>query len=216
MTLTLDSYERQRDQWPRSGRHILAQFDADSVVVYQAYPRSIGCAAAKAGKFGEGFRLNRMSWVKTSFLWMMYRSGWGTKPGQEVTLAIRVQRSAFDSILEEAVPSVFDPRRYCTEEEWTSALAESSVRVQWDPDRDPLGARLDRRAIQLGLRGEALALYASDWIEGIADISEFVRRQHECVSAGCLDRLVVPLHAEYQVPKPVSWNLGIASDPPGG
>ncbi|WP_458785448.1 DUF4291 family protein [Vallitalea sediminicola] len=30
--------------------------------------------------FGSSFKLNRMTWVKPSFLWMMYRSGWAKKP----------------------------------------------------------------------------------------------------------------------------------------
>ena len=33
-----ERYEKQRDEeWPKEGRHILAQYDADSIVVYQAY-----------------------------------------------------------------------------------------------------------------------------------------------------------------------------------
>ena len=34
----VQSYVEQRDtEWPQDGKHILAQYDADSVVVYQAY-----------------------------------------------------------------------------------------------------------------------------------------------------------------------------------
>lgn len=29
--------EQSEKEWPREGRHILAQYDEDSVVVYQAY-----------------------------------------------------------------------------------------------------------------------------------------------------------------------------------
>ena len=31
-----------------------------------------------------------MSWIKTSFLWMMHRSGWGTKENQERILQINI------------------------------------------------------------------------------------------------------------------------------
>src|SRR5436190_19769305 len=48
-----------------------------------------------------------MSWIKPNFLWMQYRSGWSSKPGQEVTLAIRLQRTAFDSMLAMAVHSTY-------------------------------------------------------------------------------------------------------------
>ena len=58
-----------------------------------------------------------MSWVKPNYLWMMYRSVWGTKEGQEVTLAVRLRRDAFDEILREAVHSTFEPEVYKTHEE---------------------------------------------------------------------------------------------------
>lgn len=107
MTLELEPYLQQRDDWPSRGRHILAQYDRQTVVVYQAYRPSIGRFAADHGYFGGDFSLGRMSWIKPNFLWMMYRSGWGQKQGQEVVLAVRLQRKAFDEILARAVPSSF-------------------------------------------------------------------------------------------------------------
>src|SRR5215475_197230 len=112
MNLITEAYIAQDARWPRSGRHILAQFDAESVVVYQAYRPEIGRHAARHGRFGGGFSLDRMSWIKPNFTWMMYRSGWGTKPGQEVTLAVRLRRAAFDEILRRAVHSSFVPDVY--------------------------------------------------------------------------------------------------------
>jgi len=139
-----------------SGRHILAQFDDEAVVVYQAYRPEIGHFAARNGYFGGAFSLGRMSWIKPNFLWMMFRSGWGTKESQEVTLAVWLQRSAFDAILREAVHSTFVPEVYASQDEWKQAVPRSSVRVQWDPDHDPSGGKAERRAVQLGLRGNAL------------------------------------------------------------
>src|SRR5215813_11712221 len=115
MNLITEPYLKQKDRWPKTGRHILAQFDENSVVVYQAYRPSIGYFAAHNGYFGGEFSLGRMSWIKPNFLWMMFRSGWGTKPGQEVTLAVRLKRSAFDEILSQAVHSTFVPEVYSTE-----------------------------------------------------------------------------------------------------
>src|SRR5688500_16930208 len=102
--LATEPYQEQLKRWPRSGRHILAQYDAGTVVVYQAYRPSIGRMAASQGYLeGGGFSLERMTWIKPNFLWMMYRSGWGTKPEQEVILAVRLRRSAFGEILAQAV-----------------------------------------------------------------------------------------------------------------
>ena len=82
----------------------LAQFDEKTVIVYQAYCEAIGRYAIEHGQFGGDFSFGRMSWIKPNFLWMMYRSGWGTKENQEVTLALRVSRQFFDSILAAAIP----------------------------------------------------------------------------------------------------------------
>lgn len=94
MPLITELYQEQQAYWPQAGRHILAQYDEESVVVYQAYRPAIGHFAAQHSYFGGEFSLERMSWIKPNFLWMMYRSGWGTKPGQEVTLAVRLKREA--------------------------------------------------------------------------------------------------------------------------
>ena len=53
MPLSIESYEAQEARWPRSGRHVLAQYDEESVVVYQAYRPSIGRFAAEHGYFGQ-------------------------------------------------------------------------------------------------------------------------------------------------------------------
>lgn len=192
MQLQTELYQTQTLRWPTTGRPILAQFDDDSVIVYQAYQPSIGHFAATHGYFGGDFRLTRMSWIKPNFLWMMYRSGWGTKEGQEVVLAVRMKRSAFDLILATAVPSTFQPHLYADFAAWQRAVADSEVRVQFDPDHDPSGSPVERRAIQLGLRGETLAKYAREWIIEIEDVSDFVREQHQHVLSGRLDRLLTP------------------------
>jgi hypothetical protein len=208
--LTLERYRDQQARWPAEGRHILAQYDETSVVVYQAYRSAIGHYAARHGRFGGEFSLNRMSWIKANFLWMMYRSGWGTKDGQEVTLAIWLRRAAFEEILREAVPSSFAPDVYASHDDWQAAVARSSVRLQWDPDHHPHGRPLARRAIQLGLRGDALARYAGEWLLRIEDISPLVARQYEGVRAGDLAALMTPQETVYPiVDATVAQRLGL-------
>ena len=141
-------------RWPSEGRHILAQYDETTIVVYQAYKPAIGRFAVGHGCFGGPFRFNRMSWIKTNFLWMMFRSGWGSKPDQETILAIHIRRSGFDSLLEQAVHSTWNPVLHPSLEEWQKDLWKSEVRLQWNPDHDPFGRPVKRRAVQLGLRGK--------------------------------------------------------------
>src|SRR5690606_26760499 len=143
----------------------------------QAYRPSIARFAIEHGYFGGEFKLGRMTWIKPNFLWMMYRSSWGQSPGQEVVLAVRIKRSAFDDILRNSVHSTFRPRVYDSEPYWRERLANSDVRLQWDPDHAPDGQPVARRAIQLGVRGAAAAAYSRDWIVSIDDMSEFVAEQ---------------------------------------
>jgi hypothetical protein len=201
MNIHVKRYEEQEPTWPVSGHHILAQYDAASVVVYQSYSSSIGCFAAQKGYFGGEFSYSRMSWCKPNFLWMMYRSGWGTKEGQEVTLAIHLKREFFDTVLAQAVPSSYDTRVYPDKAAWSVAIAASEVRLQWDPDHAPSGTPLQRRAIQLGLRGATLQEYGRAAILQIEDISKFVAEQRE--NKG-LQELLTPLERVY---RPVDANV---------
>jgi hypothetical protein len=211
MPLTTEPYLAQDRRWPTAGRHIMAQFDAESVVVYQGYNPTIGHFAARHGYFGGGFGMSRMSWIKPNFLWMMYRSGWGTKENQEVTLAVRLRRDAFDEILRQAVHSTFVPEVYGSEDTWKQAVAGSDVRLQWDPDHGPAGKPLERRAIQLGLRGDVLARYARDWLLEVQDISDFVREQQENTKAP-YDRLVTPREDAYPVAEiEIASRLGLST-----
>ena len=72
MQIPTTSYLEQSKSWPQSGKHILAHFDDDTIIVYQAYRPSIGHFAARNDYFGGDFKLSRMSWIKSNFLWMMY------------------------------------------------------------------------------------------------------------------------------------------------
>jgi len=198
MALVTEPYAEQVKVWPSEGRHILAQFDSDTIILYQAYRPAIGKFAAQHGTFGGDFSYARMSWIKPNFLWMMYRSGWGTKEGQEITLALRLRQSFFDRILAEAVPSTWYPELFSSEEEWTRALHDSSVRLQWDPDHDPSGAKLERRAIQLGLRGEMLEAFGRRELVEVEDISEFVAQQRELFLSRGVSALQIPRERVYR------------------
>jgi hypothetical protein len=208
--LVTEPYLAQVSRWPKAGRHILAQFDENSAVVYQAFRPAIGHFAASHGYFGGEFRRGRMSWIKPNFLWMMHRSGWGAQADQEVILAVWVKRSAFDEILAAAVHSSFVPEVYGNETDWKQAVKQSSVRLQWDTDYDPWDAKVERRAIQLGLRGDFLSSYARDWIVNIEDISEFVRQQRQNRQAGIAD-LLTPFESVYPVDNPyIAKKLGLS------
>jgi Domain of unknown function (DUF4291) len=196
------NYLEQVRSWPNAGRHILAQFDETSICVYQAYRPSIAEYAVANQRFGGEFSYSRMSWIKPNFLWMMYRAGWATKEGQERILAIRLPRTFFDELLRSSVRSSRDPERFDSEESWRLAVAESDVRLQWDPDHDPCGRALERRAVQLGLRGEMLRRYGEREVLSITDITDFVATQRRHVE-GDVSLLEVPSESVY-VPEAIA------------
>jgi len=175
MDLTL--YTEQIERLPKTGRHINAQLSGDNIVVYQAYRRSIAEFAVVNQHFGGDFSFNRMSWIKTSFMWMMYRSGWATKEGQEHVLRITIPTDLFDEILKNAVITSFSTEFFNDRDAWNVALRKSEIRLQWDPDHSATGIPLARKAIQLGLKGSLLRRY-SDNVVAIEDITGFVHQQH--------------------------------------
>ncbi|MEO1171260.1 MAG: DUF4291 domain-containing protein [Myxococcota bacterium] len=209
--LLLENYRSQSAaEWPQAGRHIMAQWDDRSIVVYQAYRESIGRFAATNGFFGGDYSFRRMSWIKPNFLWMMYRSGWGTKRDQEVTLAISLRREYFDELLLNAVASSFGASGFATEAEWKKEVARSEVRLQWDPDHSPTGQRVARRAIQLGLRGETQRRLGKggDAILRIEDISDFVATQRTRLNTAPQD-LQTPRERAYPVSEAIASRIGL-------
>jgi hypothetical protein len=202
MKLHIKPYKEQLKEWPKTGHHIMAQYDEEKVIVYQSYRPAIGHFAARNQYFGGPFKLTRMTWVKPNFLWMMYRNGWGRKEGQEVVLAIHLKREAFERYLSLAVYSNYQEDIYETRETWQEAVKGSNVRLQWDPDHDPYGAKLERRAIQIGIRHLEIVNYAKEDILEIEDISDFVAEQYKHVSDKNLDELVIPAERPY-IPKDI-------------
>lgn len=180
-SLHIESYLVQEQHWPQEGQHILAQYDDESIIVYQAYRPAIGLFAIEHQYFGGEFSLRRMSWIKPNFLWMMYRSNWGRTPGQEIVLAIRLRRTFFDKVVACAVPSSYEPDLFASKAQWQTAVQQSDVRLQWDPNHDPDGKKCVRRAIQLGLRGAMLEEYSRAAILEILDMREFIHAQRQHV-----------------------------------
>ncbi|WAR05999.1 NMNAT-like protein [Mya arenaria] len=187
--LRTELYSAQKtDHWPKKGRHILAQYDDKCIVVYQAFCPEIAKYAVEHGQFGgPRYNLTRMTWIKTNFLWMMYRSGWARKRDQERILAIHLTKEGFDRILAGAKGAGIP----------LPTGQPDDVRLQWDPDHEPHGGKVDRRAVQLGLRGGALRMFHEEYIKRIDDITSFVEEQREHVDSNRLDLLTCPAERVY-------------------
>src|SRR5262249_41847515 len=95
------------------------------------------------------------------------------------------------------VPSTYDDRHFATREQWQEAVRSSSVRLQWDPDHGPSGANLPRRAIQLGLRGDALEAFGKRELLKVIDVSDFVAEQRGNATHARLSELRTPRERVY-------------------
>lgn len=164
-------------------RQIRAVFDASTIRVYQAYNHAIADAALAAGRFvSPPFKIERMTWIKPSFLWMAYRAGWGFKDeGQARILAIDITHEGFAWALVNSCSSHADPGM--SHAEYEALKREKPVRVQWDPERDLLHRPLPHRAIQIGLSGDAVRRYVREWTVAITDVTPLAHRIAELVAA---------------------------------
>ncbi|MBB4929323.1 hypothetical protein F4561_000143 [Lipingzhangella halophila] len=171
---------------------IRARHTASTVTVYQAYAPEIGQPAARDGRFPAAWKRGRMTWVKPSFLWMMYRCGWATKESQQTVLAVEITREGFEWALRNASLSHFVPELHPDWDTWKQRLREAPARVQWDPERDLHLRPLPHRSLQLGLSGAAARRYADEWTVSITDVTPLAHTVHELVRSNDLaeaDRL---------------------------
>ena len=160
-------------------KQIRAFYTKDFIRVYQAYSNDIADTALKHGTFvSPPFNMTRMTWIKPSFLWMMYRSGWGMKDsGQKRILAIDLTHEGFSEIIEQGILNNHENMKINNNiEEWKFKIKKSDVVIQWDPERDILLNKLNFRTIQIGLRNMAVQKYCTEWIINITDITEFSQK----------------------------------------
>ena len=156
--------------------------------------------------------MDRMTWIKPSFLWMMYRSGWGKKDaGQKRILAIDITREGFEWALGHSCLSHFNDGNYTTRDEWLTAKNDSPVRIQWDPERDLALQPLKYRAIQIGLSSEAVQLYVNEWLQEITEVTETAERIHSLVEEGSLEsaKELLPIERPYAVSSELRAQLGM-------
>jgi uncharacterized protein DUF4291 len=166
-----------------------------TITVYQAYPPRIGLPAARDGRFPAAWKRDRMTWVKPSFRWMMYRCGWAAKPDQETVLAVEITRDGFEWALRNACLSSYEPGAHADHADWKQQLRRAPARVQWDPERDLHLRELPYRSLQLGLAGPAARRYADEWTVAITDVTPLAHEVHALVVRGDLDaatRLLPP------------------------
>jgi hypothetical protein len=86
--------------------------------------------------------------------------------------------------------------------------------LQWDPDHHPKGAKLERRAIQLGLRDEVLRAFGAQELLEVIDLTEYVSQQREVLALHGVSSLMTPRERVY-IPanREIATKLGLDADP---
>jgi hypothetical protein len=193
-------------------RQIRAMQTLETVRVYQAYSPEIARPAVEAQTFVSPFRRERMTWVKPSFTWMGYRSGWGGKPGQERILAIDLSRDGFEWALAHAALSSFEPEVHGDYDAWRKQIGSSPVRIQWDPERTLRLEPLPWRTIQIGLSGEAVGRYLKEWIRRIEDVTDLAHEVERSAKAGDMERAscLAPAETPYAISLEIARRIGVS------
>ena len=194
-------------------RQVRARYTDRTITVYQAFAPEIAGPAVAAGRFVAPFKRDRMTWIKPSFRWMMYRCGWAAKPGQERVLAVEILRSGFEQALAEACLSHYDRDLHPDQAAWAGRLKTAPVRVQWDPERSLRLQALPYRSLQVGLSGAAVDRYVDDWIAGITDVTAVAQAVRGRLVAG--DEAgaagLLPVELPYPLPAAIAAVVGASS-----
>lgn len=158
----------------------MAEWDADGVFFYQAFNDAIADYAIEHQRFGgEAFNPTRMTWIKPSFGWVLYRSGYGKKPNQTRVLKIKLGHDAVAEILNRSAVVHSSPHG----ESLPAQTAAGRIgRIQWDPARDLFSGEkgeprrmLRSRAIQIGMSGRLSEFYVENTVS-IADVTALAHR----------------------------------------
>jgi len=192
-----------------SQQQIRADYEANTIVVYQAFPEVIALPAVKAQRFVSPFSLGRMTWIKPSFLWLMHRSNWGQKAGQEHTLAVRITRAGWEEALSLGVLTHPEPGVWPDPEAWRQAFENAPVHIQWDPERNLRGASLAYGSIQVGLSRQISERYVEEWVTEIVDLTPRVRKMRLLLRQGKTDtaKRLLPAERLYSAPETVGRRL---------
>lgn len=154
---------------------IFAEYDKEGVYVYQAFSKETVEYAVINQKFGKGFGLDRITWIKPSLGWTLHRTKNATKSGMEAIARIKIKREAWDEIIENTVETKYDNNVFTSKYEWKLSLKKSDAIHQWDPDRNLQGIKILRPAIQIGIRGEFIKKYVNNWTISIEDITSKIQ-----------------------------------------
>ena len=171
-------------------QEFIGEWDDEGVWVYQAYNDAIADWAVEHQRLGgPAFKPGRMTWVKPSFAWVLYRSGYARKHNQNRVLKIKISHDALAGLLEKC--------------ECRHGGGGAAGRVQWDPARDLFSSddgkvprkMLRARAIQIGFSGQLSIDYVESIlaVRDVTDLCHAVQAAHGSRGGGAVDAAMAEL-----------------------
>lgn len=222
LVLPLPHQTRPFDAISGEAECFIGEWDDEGVFVYQAFCDEIADWALSQQQFGgPKFCPKRMTWIKPSFAWVLYRSGYGRKHGQHRILKVKLSHASTAEILSHC--QCLDTNRATRKGGVEKDREISSGVVQWDPARDLMTADdkgkeprrcLRGRAIQIGLKGWMSELYVRS-VLSIQDVTELAHRigqAHGSKKKGAAATLMAELLPELPLERPympgcADWRL---------
>jgi hypothetical protein len=197
-------------------QQIGADYDDEGIFVYQAFSEPTAVWAVEKQTFMgcPQFNPDRKTWIKPSFGWVLYRSGYGLKHHQDRILKIKLDHDTLGVLLSNCVCG--------------HGQGGTDGRIQWDPERDMMTSKNGQeprkmrctRAIQIGLAGHLSRKYVEGilTIEDVTDLSHAVGRAHKILAkdpkSNVMEELVplLPIEEMYlpKVSKKVLVNIALA------
>lgn len=194
---------------------IWAKQTDSTITVYQAYSDEIADSALRANTLvSPPFKLERMTWIKPSFFWMLYRAGWGFKDkNQKRILAIEILKDGFIEILKNATLSNFNQTINTTHDQWKSDLKQKPIRIQWDPERDYELNKTNKRTIQIGLKQPYVSPFISQWIVSVREVTELAHTVKELAAQKEFQEIekIKPVESLFEIPETLKNQIGIES-----
>lgn len=181
---------------------IRADYDRDTIVIYQAYSEKIAQRAIEHQTFVSPFSFNRMTWIKPSFLWLMYRSNWAQKSNQEYILAVRITRQGWEDALKMGVLTGYEKSVYANPNAWRKQFNSAKVHIQWDPERSIKGSDLQTDSIQVGLSRHIIRQFVYEWVVSIDDYTPLVKKIRNLLKKGDMRnaKKLLPKEQVYKLP----------------
>ncbi|QDU55896.1 hypothetical protein Pan181_20940 [Aeoliella mucimassa] len=154
-----------------------------------------------------------MTWIKPSFLWLMQRSNWASKSGQERILAVRISRQGWEQALRLGSLTSFTPAVHAHVDAWRTEFSQSQVHVQWDPERSLRGKKLEHRSLQVGISRHLIRNYVEHWIQEITDYTSRVKKIRQLCLQGDYSRAnrLLPPERGYELPDDLAQRLAMTT-----